>query len=88
MSSTSNEVHPVSIKTTILALHSIQKNMLGIERSRNYLTIPLASGKELIITAPDDNGARHIERELHFYPSEGERNNSRDMTFEFKLEVR
>jgi hypothetical protein len=77
----------MSIKTKTLALHSIQKNMLGTQQSENVLNVLLNSGKTLKITASNAQEARRIDNALHFYPSEGNENNSKDYTDFFELEV-
>jgi len=75
------------IKTKTLALHSIQKNMLGTEQKDNQLHVLLNTGKVLVITAIDKDEASSIDNCLNFYPSEGSENNSRDFQHFFTLQV-
>jgi hypothetical protein len=77
----------MTIKTKTLALHSIQKNMLGTALHDNQLHVLLNTGKVLVITAVTDEEASSIDNCLNFYPSEGRENNSRDFEHFFTLQV-
>lgn len=78
----------MTIVTKTLAIHSIQKNMLGIEQKNNELYVLLGNGKELIIRATDKNVATEIYNCLHYYPTEGVENNSKDFNDFFELDAK
>jgi hypothetical protein len=77
----------MEITTKKLAIHSIQKNMLGTERRHNVLNVLLSTGKILRITTVSEEEADSIETKLNYYPSEGRENNSMDLKEYFELEV-
>lgn len=64
------------LKTDILAVHSIQKNMLGISLFNDVLLVLLINGNVLRIETSNNIDALNIFNKLHFYPSEGKENNS------------
>lgn len=77
----------MKITTKTLAVHSIQANMVGTEQSDKVLNVMLASGKLLKIVAADKREARQIDNAIHFYPSQGGSNNSKDMDLPFTMEI-
>ena len=77
----------MSIRTRILAVHSIQANMLGTAVSNNIVNVLLANGKFLRIVAENDSVAIIIDNILNFYPSVSTNNNSRELDDYFTIEV-
>ena len=75
------------IKTNILAIHSIQSNMLGTELINKSVNVLLPSGKTLIIVCANEAEATEINNIIHYYPSIGSENNSMDMKFYFHMKI-
>ena len=78
-------------KTNLLAIYSIQTNMLSAiidQEEKNRVIVLLTSGRELIITCPDSRDANDILNSLHFYPVFKARyNNSIEKDFYFTLAI-
>lgn len=77
----------MEITTKKLAIHSIQKNMLGTERRHNVVNVLLSTGKILRITTVSEKEADSIEKKMHYYPSEGRDYNSITLSAYFELTV-
>lgn len=77
------------MKTSELAIYSIQANMLGavvIKGNDNTCKVLLANGKHLLIKCPTKKNATDIKNTLLQYPiTEGRDNNAKDFDFEFEL---
>ena len=75
-------------KTNLLAVYSIQTNMLSAIKENNRVIILLNSGKELIITCTSERESSDILNTLHFYPVfQSRSNNSVEKDYQFTLEI-
>lgn len=75
-------------KTNLLAIYSVQSNMLSATVKEDECLVMLINGKTLSIRCPDERRANDVCNTLHFYPAiDNKRNNSRDMQFEMVFDI-
>jgi hypothetical protein len=75
-------------RTNLLAVYSIQTNMLSATVKEEVCSVMLNSGKTLSIRCPDKRSAGDVCDTLHFYPPiDKDRNNSKTMSFEMEFDV-
>lgn len=81
----------MSVKTKMLAIHSIQKNMLASYTEGNKTNILLATGMLMVITTPNPKNAEWVFTTINAYPSESGNkvgdNNSKFTDFEMTIEL-
>ena len=75
------------MKTKVLAVHSIQANMVGAEVSDRVCIVLLSNGRKLLIECKDEKRATDVYNTLMFYPSVGKSNNSVEFETEFELSL-
>jgi hypothetical protein len=75
-------------KTKLLAIYSIQMNMLNCIVINNRCEILLTSGKTLHISCPNEDMAKEVYKKLHWCsPANSKNSTSEVMGFEMEFSV-